>query len=100
MAAEVSFVFRASSDQPHILVPAKAIGEDIHGKFAFVVEPGENGLATAKRVAVVTGVLTADGLEIVEGLGDGDYLVTAGVHKLIDGQSVKFSPLKKEGEGQ
>jgi RND family efflux transporter MFP subunit len=100
MAAEVSFVFGASSDQPHILAPAKAIGEDIHGRFAFVVEPGEDDLATAKRVAVVTGTLTADGLEIIEGLGDGDYLVTAGVHKLIDGQTVKFSPPKTEGEGQ
>jgi RND family efflux transporter MFP subunit len=100
MAAEVAFVFGASSDRPHILVPAKAIGEDIHGKFAFVVEPGENGLATARRVTVATGALTADGLEIIEGLGDGDHLVTAGVHKLTDGQTVRFSPPKAEGARQ
>jgi RND family efflux transporter MFP subunit len=100
MAAEVAFVFRASSDRPHILAPAKAIGEDIHGKFAFVVVPAADGLATAKRVAVATGALTADGLEIIEGLSDGDYLVTAGVHKLLDGQSVKFSLPKTEGQRQ
>jgi hypothetical protein len=98
MAAEVAFVFTASDDRPHILAPAKAIGEDIHGKFAFVALPTENGLATAKRVAVTTGALTADGLEVIEGLSDGDFLITAGVHKLIDGQTVKFSPPKTETE--
>lgn len=97
MAAEVAFVFGHGGDnRPRILAPAKAIGEDIHGRFAFVVEPTENGLALAKRVAVVTGALTAEGLEIFEGLGDGDYLVTAGVHKLIDGQTVKFTPPQPE----
>jgi RND family efflux transporter MFP subunit len=100
MAAEVAFVFAAKSDRPHILAPAKAIGEDIHGKFAFVVLPSEKGLATAKRVTVVTGALTAEGLEIIKGLGDGDYLVTAGVHKLIDGQTVTFSPPLTEDKGR
>jgi membrane fusion protein, multidrug efflux system len=100
MAAEVAFVFAAKGDRPRILAPAKAIGEDIHGKFAFVVLPSENDLATAKRVTVVTGALTAEGLEIIEGLGDGDYLVTAGVHKLIDGQRVKFSPPLTEDKGR
>jgi hypothetical protein len=49
-------------------------------------------LGIARRVKVTTGALTADGLEIFDGLSDGDYLVTAGVHKLRDGQKVKFSP--------
>ena len=101
MAAEVAFVFgRAGDSQARILAPAKAIGEDIHGRFAFVVAPTEDGLAQAKRVTVVTGALTAEGLEIFEGLGDGDYLVTAGVHKLIDGQTVKFTPPQPEAKAQ
>lgn len=92
MAAEVAFVFGDQGDRLRILAPAKAIGEDIHGKFAFIVEPTGKDIGTAKRVAVTTGVLTDRGLEIFEGLKDGDYLVTAGVHKLLDGQKVKFTP--------
>ncbi|MGD9364736.1 MAG: efflux RND transporter periplasmic adaptor subunit [Desulfobacteraceae bacterium] len=91
MAAEVSFVYGDRSGRLRIMVPARAIGEDIHGKYAFIVEPAEHDLGIAKRVTVATGALTPDGLEIFQGLKDGDYLVTAGVHKLLDGQKVKFS---------
>jgi hypothetical protein len=38
---------------------------------------------------VITGELTNLGLEVVDGLSDGDYLVTAGVHRIMDGQRVK-----------
>ncbi|MGD9187182.1 MAG: efflux RND transporter periplasmic adaptor subunit [Desulfobacteraceae bacterium] len=92
MAAEVNFVFEDQSSRLRFIVPAKAVGEDIHGKYAFIVKPSDNALGIARRVKVTTGALTADGLEIFDGLSDGDYLVTAGVHKLRDGQKVKFSP--------
>jgi hypothetical protein len=42
---------------------------------------------------VIIGELEANGLEIFEGLDDGDYLVTAGISKIIDGQQVKFGPV-------
>jgi RND family efflux transporter MFP subunit len=96
MAAEVELTFGDLDDRLRILVPAKAIGEDIHGKYGFIVEPAGEGLGLAKRVPVTTGALTADGLEVYDGLRDGDYLVTAGVHKLVDGQKVKFQPLKNK----
>jgi hypothetical protein len=91
MAAEVSFVYGDQGGRLRIMVPAKAIGEDIHGRYAFIVEPLEKDLGIAKRVTVTTGALTPEGLEIFEGIRDGDYLVTAGVHKLLDGQKVKFT---------
>lgn len=101
MAAEVAFLFGQGGDKrPHILVPAKAVGEDIHGRFAFVVVPAETGFGKAKRVTVVTGALTAEGLEVFEGLSDGDHLVTAGVHKLLDGQTVRFTPPAVEVESK
>lgn len=91
MAAEVSFVYGDQGGRLRILVPAKSVGEDIHGKYAFIIEPVDNQLGIAKRVTVKTGHLTPQGLEIFEGIRDGDYLVTAGVHKLLDGQKVKFT---------
>lgn len=90
MAAEVNFVFQDRDNRLRFIVPAKAVGEDIHGKYAFIVQPSDDALGIAKRITVTTGALTADGLEIFDGLNDGDYLVTAGVHKLQDGQKVKF----------
>jgi RND family efflux transporter MFP subunit len=90
MAAEVDFVFEDQGNRLRFLVPAMAVGEDIHGKYAFIVKPSDDALGIAKRVGVTTGALTAGGLEIFDGLSDGDYLVTAGVHKLQDGQKVKF----------
>jgi RND family efflux transporter MFP subunit len=90
MAAEVEFIFEDRGNRLRFFVPAMAVGEDIHGKYAFIVKPSGDALGIAKRVAVTTGALTADGLEIFDGLTDGDYLVTAGVHKLRDGQKVKF----------
>jgi hypothetical protein len=35
------------------------------------------------------GELTAEGLVVLEGLGDGDLLVTAGVTRIQDGMRVK-----------
>jgi RND family efflux transporter MFP subunit len=90
MAAEVDFVFENRGSRLRFLVPAMAVGEDIHGKYAFIVQPSGDTLGIAKRITVTTGALTANGLEIFDGLTDGDYLVTAGVHKLRDGEKVKF----------
>ena len=56
--------------------------------------------ATAFVEPLAVGELTAEGLEVFEGLSDGDYLVTAGVHKLLDGQTVKFTPPQGEVETQ
>ena len=71
------------------LVPASAIGEDAGGRYAFVVRDMDEGVGVAHRVEVTTGSLTNEGLEVLTGLVDGDYLVTAGVHRIIDGQRVK-----------
>ena len=52
-------------------------------------------MAKARRVSVTIGELTAQGLEVFEGISDGDYLVTAGVNKLLDGQIVRFNRPKE-----
>jgi len=39
---------------------------------------------------VTIGELESDGINIVEGLNDGEYLVIAGVSKIAEGQKVKF----------
>jgi len=91
MAAEVFFDFVSESRTARYLVPSVAVGEDAEGRFVFVVEPGaETGLATVHRRPVKIGAITNEGIEVSHGLQDGDFVVTAGVTKIVDGQTVKF----------
>jgi len=89
MAASVTFRFESGDTEEHIFVPSEAVGEDRDGRFVFVLDRGENELGTARRRAVEVGDLTPEGLEIQDGLSDGELLVTAGVRRIQDGQQVK-----------
>jgi RND family efflux transporter MFP subunit len=84
MAAEVAFTFQATDDRERFFVPSFAVGEDREGRFVFVIEPGDPGFGLVLRRPVEVGELTAEGLEILSGLSDGDQIVTAGVSKITD----------------
>lgn len=90
MAAEVTFTFPATSERDCFIVPPIAVGEDRLGRFVYIVEPSDSGLGLIKKKHIEIGELTPDGLEIFEGLSDGDYLVTAGVSQIQDSLIVKF----------
>jgi RND family efflux transporter MFP subunit len=92
MAAVVSFAFESEDRRERYLVPTVAVGEDRDGRFVYVVhpKPDEPGHGIARRREVTVGELTADGLEIFEGLSDGDLVITAGVSLIRDGQKVKI----------
>jgi multidrug efflux pump subunit AcrA (membrane-fusion protein) len=89
MAAEVAFAFESSGDRELILVPPVAVGEDRQGRFVFVVKPTRSGLGVVERREVRIGELTRNGLEVTEGLEDGELVVTAGVSRIQDGLTVK-----------
>jgi hypothetical protein len=90
MAAEVSFEFKATDDRDNIVVPAVAVGEDRLGRFVFVVTPSDSGYGIVHKKSVTIGDLDSEGIIILEGLNDGEYLVIAGVSKIVEGQRVKF----------
>ena len=90
MAAEVDFRFEARGGADRILVPPSAVAEDVDGRFAFVVREADDGTLHVHRVAVTVGDLTADGLEVLTGIEDGDRVVTAGVGRLVDGEEVRL----------
>ncbi len=96
MAAEVTFLFDVP-ESDHILVPVVAIGEDRDGRFVFVVDPtgGETGIVHRRDVEVIS---TSRGVEIMEGVQVGELVVTAGVRRLIDGETVKL--LGREGRAE
>ena len=90
MAAEVTFRFEAGGGSDRIIVPPVAVGEDRQGRYVFLVESGGDGTAVVRRHPVTVGELTADGLEVPEGLNEGDVIVTAGVRRLEDGRVVAY----------
>jgi RND family efflux transporter MFP subunit len=90
MAAEVIFLFESESQRVVYLLPSAAVGEDREGRFVYVVEPSEEGFGIVHRRAVGVGELTAEGLEVLEGLTDGEWVVTAGWSKIEDGLEVRL----------
>jgi RND family efflux transporter MFP subunit len=91
MAAEVTFLFRDLHSPKRILVPPVAVAEDRQGRYVYVVDDPEEDMGTVHRRAVTIGELTANGLEILEGLSQGDLVVVAGVSRIEDGLQVKLS---------
>ena len=95
MAAEVTFRLASSNALVNrIFVPAVAVGEDRDGRFVFLAEPEEQGEAIVRRKPVTVGDLTTDGerdlIEVLEGLAEGDIIITAGVRRLEDGRLVRL----------
>lgn len=91
MAANVTFNFEVDDNaKGALIVPAKAIGEDKHGNFVFLVEETEHGKAKVKKQKVVVGNLTSDGFEILKGLVEEQKIAIAGLQSLVDGQEVKM----------
>ncbi len=98
MAAEVAFTFDATDDRERFFVPSFAVSEDRNGRFVYRVERAEPGFGIVRRCPVEVGELTAEGLEILSGLSDGDLVVTAGVSKITDAQVVRMDPAQGVGE--
>ncbi len=88
MAAEVELAFGSPDDAPKIVVPTHAVGEDRQGQFVFLLTKQGEGTGVVVRTPVTVGELSADGLEIVDGVEAGQLLVTAGVSRISDGLEV------------
>lgn len=92
MAATIAYRFESKDERERFIVPSHAVAEDQKGRFVFVVEPvpDETGFGVAHRKPVTIGELTADGIEIFEGLSDGELVVTAGISRISDNLKVKM----------
>ncbi|MEM9553182.1 MAG: efflux RND transporter periplasmic adaptor subunit [Acidobacteriota bacterium] len=77
-----------------VLLPAHSVTGDARGRFVFVVEPSrdpaDGELRTVRRQPVEIGALRLGGLEILGGLTGGETVVSAGVTRLDDGQTVRL----------
>ncbi|MCB1053180.1 MAG: efflux RND transporter periplasmic adaptor subunit [Acidobacteria bacterium] len=89
MAAEVSLTLRVADQTERLLVKPKAVLQDHNGQnYVFVAEPDGTGFATVRKKAIDVGTLTPNGLEVLQGLADGDWVIHAGLRFLQEGQRV------------
>ena len=90
MPADVIFKFQTNDNNQKMIVPSSAVGKDLKGNFVFILEEKGAGLAMASRRLVTVGEITSEGFEVLNGLQDGELVVTAGVESITDGVTVKL----------
>lgn len=90
MAAVVDMVLGDEDAPDRFILPGHAVGEDRGGRFVFVAEPSADGPAVVRRRPVTVGAFAAGGLEVLDGLAEGDRVVVAGVNRLQDGDQVRL----------
>jgi HlyD family secretion protein len=86
MSVKANFLEKrvGSKEPPRLFVPAKAIVREGSDSFVWTVRQG-----VAKRVSVLSGKETPSGVEVRQGLKDGDVLIVAPPANLNDGQDVR-----------
>ena len=90
LAADATFQFdSASASGTSVVIPVAAVINDPDGTFVFVAEPSAtDGEAMVTRRPVEVGELSQFGIEIIEGLTRGDFVITAGTSVVREGQRV------------
>src|SRR5260221_504567 len=86
MSAKVSFLENqpAATQQPHITVPKGAVRIEEGKTYVWTVRKG-----IVQRVGIVRGQETETGIEITQGVKDGDIVIVAAVVALKDGLRVR-----------
>ena len=90
MAAEVQVTAELPSDAESVgfEIPASAVFSDAgESRFVWVVDEKSQ---TARRRKVIVGKLGSHGIMVMKGLKVGQWVVTAGVHRLREGQNVRI----------
>jgi len=77
-----------------ILVPTQSIVPELGGKKVFVVRNGK-----AEAVPVETGIRQDTYIQVLEGLEEGDTIITTGVLQIRSGAEVSITELSQSGTG-
>ena len=91
MTANVLFDFsKKLAGESQLFVPYLSVGEDENGHFIFVLVAVDEEIYRAEKRRVTIGETAQNGLQILEGVKEGDLIATAGVRRLLDGMEVKL----------
>lgn len=87
MVADLQILRRVVDDS--IIIPRSAIVRDEAGPNVFVLREG-NGRQTAQLVSITTGITSGALVQVLDGLQDGDEIVTSGQNVLNQGDRVNI----------
>jgi RND family efflux transporter MFP subunit len=88
LAADVTFQIAEDDNGGTFVLPVSAVVNGTDGTYVFVAEPAAEGEAIVRRRAVDLGELSQIGIEVTDGIQNGDRVVTAGITVIRDGQRV------------
>ena len=94
MSAVVSATTIADADgktTAHFFLPGHAVLEDNQGNYVMLVKPVSEGVGEIERRSVTVGAPAVQGIEVLDGLSNGEQVVVAGMSRLSNGQRVKLS---------
>lgn len=92
MAAEVRFYFLRPPGERGVVVPASAVLGEGAERFVYVLHREGNDVGSVEKRKVVIGLITNEGMQILQGLKEGELIVTAGIPFLHDGEKVRVIP--------
>ncbi len=80
------------TNEKAILIPQSIISENAEGdQYTYVTsEKDAQNIAQARRVIIKTGKTQGDFIEIIEGITNGDAIISEGARSVKDGQKVKI----------
>lgn len=95
MSTKITFDL-SRKEESQIIIPLSAVEQDASGKrFVYILTNIAEGVATVKKEIITLGKTYSEGIAIIEGIKIGDYIVSAGVSQITEGQIVAVS-LKEE----
>jgi len=80
----------AESFDANFYLPANVVLKDSRGHYVFTVADNDNGIGTVRRTDVTIGEISQLGIEIFDGVQEGEHVLTAGMSKVSDGMQVRF----------
>ena len=93
MTADITIAFADEPEVERFVVPTRAVISDRASQFVFVADTTTGHQTVARRRSVTVGGLSGGGVEVVDGLSEGEIIVTAGASRLQDGDQVRFDPI-------
>ncbi|QJB57120.1 efflux RND transporter periplasmic adaptor subunit [Pseudodesulfovibrio sp. zrk46] len=92
MSGHVSFIGKGSDAAAYYLPSVAILGESDGTRAVWIVDPATS---TVRKQRIAVGRLSALGIEVLDGVKDGDVVVVRGVHHLKEGLKVRVK--KTEG---
>ena len=87
LGVEAKVIISTAKEENAVLIPVTAVNVDMNGDFVYVVEEG-----ILVKKPVVTGISSDTMIQIVEGLSEGEQVVTEVTAALMEGMPVMAMP--------